>query len=71
LDEVLEKKPPTERFKKPKTRIILESLWSFWLNRWTVIIPIFLTIIGIMVALFIHFDPNPQSKTTHKKSNTK
>lgn len=71
LDEVLEKIPPTERFKKPRTRIRLESLWSFWLNRWTVVIPIVLTIAGMIVVLFVHFDSKTQSKATQKQGNTK
>lgn len=52
---------------------VFGSIWSFWLRRWTVFLPL---IVGALVALFIHFDSDrsdsvreQNQKNTHEKNS--
>jgi hypothetical protein len=69
LSEILGGTPETERFKKPKTRIFIESLWSFWDRHWFAILTLLVALLAIGVTLFVHFDSKTPSKTTHKQGN--
>jgi hypothetical protein len=39
-----------------RTTKILSALWIFWLKNWGTIILIILSILGIAVTLYIHYD---------------
>lgn len=64
--------PPPDDFivsrgyhKRPLIVVYSNRLWNFWKKEWKILLPI---IIGAIVALFIHFDTKPTSKTEQEKN---
>jgi len=49
-----------DRFHPPLLARIIASIWRFWLRRWPILLPVVVMLLGIAVALFIHFDSNPK-----------
>jgi len=56
------KKPvlPQPEFEPPLIARILNPLWRFWLRHWNILLPVIVALIGIIAALFIHFDSKPK-----------
>ena len=71
LDCILENRE-FENFKKPKLRIIFESLLAY-VKKYS--IGLLTIVVGAAVALFIHFDSKPvaeiPNQENHKQSTTK
>jgi len=58
LDEPRIKHLP-DRFDPPLIARIINSIGRFWLKHWTVLLPVIISVLGIIVALFIYFNSKP------------
>ena len=63
LKRGINQKPIPPEFEPPLIARILNPIGRFWLRRWPILLPI---IVGAIIALFIHFDSKPNSKTPQK-----
>jgi len=65
-EKSFENKKLAEAYKYHWSSKITRTLWFFWKEHWKILLPI---IIGAIVALFIHFDSKPTSKSENKENH--
>jgi hypothetical protein len=58
------------RYEKSTSSRVANGLVNFWLTNWKILLPVIVSIIGIIVAagvsLYIHFDSKPKGEPTQK-----